>query len=389
MKFQLLIAAALSAILHCAYAQPNDLIIGANINLPKDSVVKRNLLLALNGFLANKEKPVRDNPHVLRTEALETAVLLDEMKGIEKSAKYKDDHFYKGYLTNISPIRDSAFLIQFSYIGEYDHIPLLRASFRVLAIRKQNQFYFTSLLLANTKNWKKKRIGECTFYYPTTFLADRVKEYESKVSFFDHKLQAAKQEMQFYGCHDFPEVLQLVGVDYKSEYNGGSSNSLSSSEGNRTVTVNGVVFGDFKNTDIHDLWHARLHRVVSTDIINRPVDEGCAYLYGGSWGVAWPVIFQTFKDKLCTDASSDWVALYDGMNDFGNDKAKPMYAAYVINALLVQKIEREKGFAAVMDLLRCGKYEKNNDNYFKALEKITGISRATFNDAVWKLIKAG
>ena len=63
-------------------------------------------------------------------------------------------------------------------------------------------------------------------------------------------------------------------------------------------------------------------------------------------------------------------------------------AAYVINALLVQKIEKEQGFAAVMELLSCGKYEKGNENYFKALEKITGINKANFNAEVWKLVRA-
>jgi len=43
---------------------------------------------------------------------------------------------------------------------------------------------------------------------------------------------------------------------------------------------------------------------------------------------------------------------------------------------------------AVKELLTCGKYEKGNEDYFKALEKLTGINRANFNEKVWALIKA-
>ena len=59
----------------------------------------------------------------------------------------------------------------------------------------------------------------------------------------------------------------------------------------------------------------------------------------------------------------------------------------LINALLAQKMEKEKGFPAVMEFLSCGKYEAGNDNYFQALDKITGINRSNFNANVEKLVE--
>jgi hypothetical protein len=50
-------------------------------------------------------------------------------------------------------------------------------------------------------------------------------------------------------------------------------------------------------------------------------------------------------------------------------------------------MERDKGFAVIMELLSCGKKEADNANYFKALEKITGISKSDFNSTVVRLIK--
>ena len=64
-----------------------------------------------------------------------------------------------------------------------------------------------------------------------------------------------------------------------------------------------------------------------------------------------------------------------------------MYVPYVLNALIVQKIEKEKGFPAVLELLGCGKREKGDENYFKALEKITGITKANFNTSMSEFIK--
>jgi hypothetical protein len=61
-------------------------------------------------------------------------------------------------------------------------------------------------------------------------------------------------------------------------------------------------------------------------------------------------------------------------------------AEYVINALIVQKIEKEKGFQSVIEFVSCGKYNKENDKYFQALEKLSGINKTNFNQKVWELI---
>ena len=106
-----------------AFAQTNPLIVPANVVLPKDTLIANHLLKSLNGFLSQKESPNKENVFVLKEDLLETSILLDEMKGIEKSVKFKDDNFYKGYLTNVVQIDKSNFIIQFSYIGINENTP--------------------------------------------------------------------------------------------------------------------------------------------------------------------------------------------------------------------------------------------------------------------------
>ena len=78
--------------------QTNSLIIPSNISLPRDTVLKKQLITDLNGFLAQKEKPNKENTFVLKADLLATSILLDEMKGMEKSLKLKVDTFYKANL---------------------------------------------------------------------------------------------------------------------------------------------------------------------------------------------------------------------------------------------------------------------------------------------------
>ncbi|NDP22752.1 MAG: hypothetical protein GZ091_16990 [Paludibacter sp.] len=386
MKLKTILLTILVGVTVVTFGQTSSLIIAANVNLPKDTIVSNKLINSLNGFLSQKENPNKENTFILNEDLIETSILLDEIKGIEKSSKFKDNNFYKGYLTNVVSLNKTDFLLQFSYIGVNENIPILMGSFEIIGKLKENQFYFCSPLKRTTTTWKIKKIGNCTFHFKNSLNRKTASEYVKKVAFFDAKLKLSNGKIEWYGCNDFPEMLQTIGVRYKLDYNGRNSSIFNANENNIVLLVSGTDNTDFSTFDPHDLWHDRLHNVLSTTIINKPVDEGCAYLYGGSWGISWEQILRTFKEKVSLNPKSDWLSLYEQFYNFGESKEKHLLVSYVINALIVQKIEKEKGFPAVMELLSCGRYEKTNEKYFITLDKLTGITKKNFNDNVWKLI---
>ncbi len=56
------------------------------------------------------QKPNEENKFVFEGEKLEAFIQLDEINGIEKSGKFKDDYFYKPYLTNVVLLKDITYL---------------------------------------------------------------------------------------------------------------------------------------------------------------------------------------------------------------------------------------------------------------------------------------
>ena len=50
------------------------------------------------------------------------------------------------------------------------------------------------------------------------------------------------------------------------------------------------------------------------------------------------------------------------------------------------KIEKEKGFSGVWELLNVGPFEKGNEKYYQTLEKLTGITKENYNNKIWELI---
>ena len=289
---------------------------------PKDSATQSQLLAALNGFLSQKDKPAKENTYVLKAHLLETSALLDEMKHVEENNELKQPAFYKCYLTNVMPLNENDYLIQCSYIGINETTPVLRASFTMVATKDANQFHFSSPLKQNSLSWKVETVGNTTFHFKNSFNSANAKAYLEKIAEYDKKLNAPNQPTEFYCCDNFHEVLQLVGVDYKADYNGYSHNALSAFENDTNLVVDGTLTSDFTKFDPHDLWHDRLHKVLSPDIINRPVDEGCAYLYGGSWGLSWKEILEKFKAYAAANENADWLALYNESRNF-DEKADP------------------------------------------------------------------
>ncbi len=348
------------------------------VKLPADSTM---LIASLNGFLEQLAKPDKDNAFVLKENLLATATLMDEMKGMGDASLSKKG-VYKCYLTNVSVLDNTRFILQLAYMADAG-APFLRAGFKLIAQKQGNGYYFNSPLKLNTQSWQVKPMGDFTIYTNSALYNDQLAGYVKKAMEYDKRLKAPAYPTQIYCCDNFVQAMQLLGVEYKADYNSISHDNIATWQDNQSLYLIGASVGDVTAFDPHDLWHSRLHHVVSTDVINRPVDEACAYLYGGSWGVySWADILMNFKNLM--DSDHDWLTAFNAHKKFGAANA-PLYSDYVIIALIVQKLEKEKGFPAVIELLSCGKKQADNANFFEALDKIAGINKANFNAEVQKL----
>jgi hypothetical protein len=359
-----------------ASGQSQSIRIAPDINLLKDSMKSRGILVTLNGFLNAKEGPNKDNPYILSSDLPATSLLLDEFKGMDKS---------EVYLTNLSFQTDSSYLIQCSYIGVLHDTPKLHASFSLLVIFFQGRYFIISPLHQNTRTWKQTTIQNFIFRYKDTLDIQKAIKYQQRCTLYEDKLKISRQPEVYFVCDDFHEALRLSGVDYKRDYNGYAYNTLSSHENDIFLTVSGAPNTGFSQYDPHDLWHEKLRAVVPSKTINRPVDEGCAYLYGGSWGMTWDKILLDFLGYASTHPKADWLVLYKTNAVFETGNYKNLIA-YMINALLIGHIEATRGFTPILELIQCGPRQQGDANYFAALQKITDITEAQFNETINNLI---
>jgi hypothetical protein len=364
------------------YPQSGYPLVPETVRLPKDSATRKLLMTSLNKFLVAAEAGSMAN--VFPGALPETSLLIDEIRDLPRHEK----GIYKPQLISVIRQGDSTFMLRLAYMRSSDSLPDLKAMLTFLAIRREDGFSMSSPLKYYTASWQSASIGNARVYYKKEFDKAAAQNYFDLVSRFDKKLQLPPVQAEYYSCDDFHEALRISGVDYKKEYNGYRKNTLTSSANGMRVEVNGLFTPFFSDVDPHDLWHSRLHLAVAKNRINRPVDEGTAYLYGGSWGFTWEEILAKFKAYAAANPSADWLKEYYESKNFDEKGKYPLNADMAINALIVQKLEREKGMQAVLELVSCGPKEKNQENYFRALEKLTGITKKDFNRVVAELIKA-
>lgn len=373
-----------SAISLFTNAQTN-IIIDKFFKMPKDSIVGAQLISDLNNFLTLAQGENENNTYVYQAEKIETYTLLDEFKNIQKSGRFKNKYFYKPYLNNITEIDSSTFLLKFSHIGVSDSIPYLRAVFNLIAHRNNDTFLFSSPLKNNTKNWKTKDIGNLIVHYKNEINSNKVAEFIATQKQYDSLLEIDNGKYDIYCCSSANEVQNITGIDFKLDYNARTKLSFNYSEKQITLMVT-TVFGEhFDSFDPHDLFHWRAVKAIPRETYNHYMVCACAYVYGGSWGISWDEIKSIFKTKMLNDTKKDWLKLYLERFNFGESREKHLLVTQFINALIIEKSQKEKGFSIVIELLNSGSFRRNKKEFFDNLNKITGINEDNFNKKVEEL----
>lgn len=357
-------------------------IIQSHIKIPLDSIEQGIFHNSLNEFLLAADKGNKESETVFKDEKLATLLLLDELEGITDASTFKP------YLLNVVKLDSKSYLIQLAYSEIRNNEIYQKAQLTLVAHKETGSFKFSTPIKRNTIYWKSETIQQTTFYYQDSLNLKNAINYIEKTAEFDTKLKLPKSNNAVYLTENLTDVFRLIGVDYLAPYNGRAYASTTASLNNAFIVIHGIADLSFETFDPHDLWHDRLALAVNRKKTNKPVDEACAYLYAGSWGYTWEEILARFKATYAHRKEIDWKYYKENPEDFGESQEKHLMADYVANALIIEKLEKEIGFSAVLELLNSGPYEKGNANYYQVLEKLTGVGKDKYSQMVWTLINS-
>jgi hypothetical protein len=358
------------------------LTIAKGLSMPYNSVVSQKLLLYINAFVKEKNKPFKDLKTLSSHNINANYLLIDAMKDVEFEGR--DSTFYKPHLINILPINKSDFEVQIAFINNND----LKGVFSLLARKQGEKFVFESPLELNTAGCKVEKIGKITYHYPTDLDRKKAIHFNEKYLFYNKILKTEAEPIEFYAFKNLHDALKNLGVTYYKDYNGQQNNVLFSGEVNPNLNLNGYIHR--QEGDEHDLFHDCVAKVLDRTKGYRPMNEGVAYLYGGYGGnVCYETeeIKKMLKDYAQANSNINWLDLYKRNVRLNTDKSSPLYFCYALNMLLAEKIAKEKGFSKVLELMSCGKRQKDEKNYLESLNIIIGVNENNYNAEIDLLIK--
>lgn len=363
-------------------AQSNLTKLSPIIKLPKDSGEMVLLRASLYQLLTDVQSGnFQDSKFIYPEQKIETQLLLQAIQGSEKSEK--KNIAFTPYIIGITAYDGHKYLLNIAFLGTHQGASVCNGSFTMVAYKLSNRYVFTSPLKRITADWKTYKSGEFTFYYKFKINESKVKEYIKWAAMLDKKMQSSGKITEVYLCDDYAEAQRNTGVDFKASCQGNRYGLFQTVFLNKIVAVSGGKEPYFDDFDVYDVWNERLSLVQPLDKVNKAVSEGCSYLYGGRWGFNWMDILKIFKENVASDKNINWKGVKEKPLNFWTSEEKPFYADYVVNALLAQKIEKEKGFASVMEWMS----NTSSDGYYQSLEKLTGISAANYNEKIAELIE--
>lgn len=351
------------------FGQNSDLIITQQIKLPTDSITRKFLISNLKIFVQDIEKLNANSEVISNEHFFKYKDYFEIFKNIQNSEKY-GKNFFKPYLKNIVLQSNKLYKIDISYYGIDDKNQILnRINFSILAKNENGKFLFYCPFEENVKNWDFKKLKNISFYFNDHFNKSNAKNFEKYNIKIAKKLKINPLHLDYYKCKNIQEVYKLLGIDYYLQINGDVRSSW--------VLDNGKIFVSGTNSEEynHDLTHLYFEKKLGNEVRNWTAEEGYNIYTTDYWEKNPTEIFRSLKNYIENNSNKSLFEVFQ-KNEI---LEYPIRIKFPISALFMRKLEREKGFDKVLEVIGSG---KTDDNYYKLLEKYIGLNKENFDQIV-------
>jgi hypothetical protein len=301
-----------------------------------------------------------------------------DLQGIER--KDTIQNYFQGQLINLYPVENEQYLLTLAYTKGNE----IGRIFTFLAKETAGKIVFASPIQYNTKYWKTANIGTITYFYPDTIDTERAEVFNQKNRLMAKKLGLPVRNWDVYMCRNYQEVLQIQGCFYESATNGYVNSGY--------IVDPKTLFSVMNDEDFsHDVFHMYATEIRGK-IRNRTAEEGIAYLWGniyhpGKVGKApgQKDLVPLLQQYLETHKNMTLLDLFDKNPDVLAEYGypHPISVKSIISGVICEEIEKQKGAAGIIELIKCG---SGDENYFQSVENLIGINRDNFNEKVYQLL---
>lgn len=193
------------------------------------------------------------------------------------------------------------------------------------------------------------------------------------------------EHFDFYICNNYQEVLELLGLEYFSKYNGRYRDGYG-------VDSN-TIFSIMGNEDFsHDIFHYYSGKVHERKNRNWIAEEGIAYLWGNAYYtdnegemISLKRLVESLKTYLIKNSESNLYDLFKSNPKIFNDLASEVSVRSTIAGVIAKEIEKKNGLEGIIKLINAG----NSDlipNFLSVTDDVIGINKDNLNRKVKRLV---
>lgn len=335
---------------------------------PADSVLQ-----CLDGFLQHKRAPADQNPfvHADYAKAEPGAFINFGYPEVENG----EDDFYKPTVLALLPVvKGQQYVIKIAYQGVTDDKQAkLSLIGTLLAQKKDGKFYIYNAYDYGTRNWNHKKVGSINYIYPDKFDHAKARQMDKISHELARKFDTPVLNITYYRCDDIEQLLKMMGFDY-------IPNMYISMNGGFAQPWNNIVLaGNNSELYVHEVTHFYTDKKFAGHI--RIMSEGYSTYTGGSGGLTLNQLAEQVKAYIIQNPQADLLKTY---TDFVRMDESYIFT-YAVSGLICRDVETHYGFDKIKELFKA----HSDEEYFKTLENITGISKQQFPAYVKHLVNAG
>jgi len=364
------------------YAQDMQITNPRNLGFDSKNSGNKEILISLNQLFVDLDSNLTKSKLVEETSYSENLFLLKQVKEIKNSVENS-----RRELINFYAVDSNRFMLKIAIYEDSS----LRAIVSLIANVSGKKISFSSPINYRTRFWKDKTIGNVHYFYQGSLNKNTAKEFDKKNTEIAEKFEMPVKKLKYYKCLNYDEVQRILGIDFDAK----SAGTVQSSEAFDSTIITGVNTENFK----HDVFHMYIEtKFPDSKDRNFIAEEGYAnsiadayYAKNNGQIISRHELVGYLDEYLANSPDADLLKLFRE-----NPRVYYQLSTHVtaevfgllsvrstITSLICDEVEREKGVAGLVLLLRSGKSE---DNFFLSLEKSIGLTTLNFNEKVRKFI---
>jgi len=340
--------------------------------------IQNRVIVSLDSFLNRIQQQRIDSTDVTGAAAKLSLSMFSAIKYRIWGADSNSLQTTQPTLLKLYPLQDSLYYCSLAFLTNGQ----VREILTILITFKAGRTAFAIPLNYFTRTWKLKRVGLTTYHYADHINLSRATLFDRKNRLMAKKLGLSPEKFDFYLCDNHQDILELLGFSYDSASAGNIDDGYGVDEG--------TIFSIRHNEDFsHDLFHYYSAKFRHNKR-NSAADEGVAYSWGNPYYtdkqgamITRHQLVAQLGDYLAHHPEASLLTLFEKNPMIFPSKAK---VRSLLSSLICDDIERRAGANGIRELLDCG---PGDENYFRVVGKLTGITTENFNQEMRELLVKG